>query len=123
MYSLAPARRYLRISSSSSQMIWVLGTWDVTDTRLPSPRTWIASQQADSGLPISTAPAQSAARPGFHRTVSAVCYLTHAYKIVFGTLGYTYIIGLFYLFIFFTDLEVSVSYNKVTDVEMKSYQV
>lgn len=90
MYSLAPARRYLRISSFSSRMIWVLETWDVTDTQRPSLRTWIASQQADSGLLISTAPAQSAVRPGFHRTVSALYYLCyhvyyHAYKIVFGT--------------------------------------
>lgn len=94
-------------------MIWVLGTWDVTDTRLPSLRTWIAWQRADSGLLISTAPAQSAVRPGFHKSVSAVRYLTHAYKIAVVVC----------LFLFLADLEVSVSYNKVTDVEIKSYQV
>lgn len=80
MHSLAPARRLLLISSFSSQMIWVLGIWDATDTRLPSLRTLIASPQKDSGLPISTAPVQSAVRPGILRTLSAVWYLTHTDK-------------------------------------------
>lgn len=93
MYSLAPARHYLRILSYSSQMIWVLGTWDVTDTRLPSLRTWIAWQRADSGLLISTAPAQSAVRPGFHKSVSAVRYLTHAYKIAAAVVVCLFVFG------------------------------
>lgn len=43
-----------------------------------------------------TSPVCSPSR--FSQNLSAVCYLTHAYKIVFGTLGYTYIIGRFFFF-------------------------